>query len=218
MGQSCRRTLSTILHGRLRVCSCVVHFRTDSKPGASHVRGTGQALRRAGCDAAMQFSAETFAQCTFPYPLVQTNQTIVEAFPNAFLGVLIDEQVIDEAAPSRGQKTDIFFSLCNNHGVFQQLEQYLVWQDAAFWAAFQTTSNHEDIAALVCAATAICAHLGKYGAVGDVSGGYFFLPPWYLWKPWAMAALDSARKKSGLRNIVRVWMAGSSYGPNDRLP
>jgi hypothetical protein len=193
-------------------------FQIRCKPGASHVRGTGQALRRSGCDAAMQFTAETFAQDAFPYPRVQANQSIVEAFPNAFLGVLLDQQVIDKAAPSRGQKTNIFFSLCNTHGAFQQLEQHLGWQDAAFWEAFQVTSNHEDLAALVCAATAICAHLGKYVAVGDVSGGYFFLPAWCLWKPWAKAALRSARKKSGLRNIVKVWIDGSSYGPNDQLP
>lgn len=193
-------------------------YQSRCKPGASHVPGTGQALRRSGCDAAIQFAAETHATGVVPYPRVQTDQNIVEAFPNAFLGVMLDQQVIAAAALTRGGKTDTFFSLCNTQDTFQALEQHLGWQDTAFWAAFPTTTNHDDLAALVCAATALCAHLGKYVAVGDTAGGYFFLPPWPLWKPWARQALETARQGQDLRGIIRVRIDGITYAANDQLP
>lgn len=192
-------------------------FQTRCKPGASHVAGTGQALRRSGCDTAIQFAAETHAQGSFSYPRVQSDHNIVEAFPNAFLGVMLDQQVIDEVPMSRGVKTDTFFSLCNAHGAFSALEEHLDWQDAAFWAAFPTTTNHDDRAALVCAATAVCAHSGKYVAVGYVFGGYFFLPPWPLWRPWARMALETARKERDLCGIVVV-IDDLAFGARDRLP
>ncbi len=193
-------------------------FQKRCKPGASHVAGTGQALRRSGRDTAIQFTAETYAQGSCPYPRVQIDQNIVEAFPNAFLGVMLDQQAIDETSPSRGKKTDMFFFLCNTHGALKALEQHLGWQDAAFWAAFPITTNHDDLAALVCAATAVCAHLGKYVAVGDMSGGYFFLPPWPLWKPWARRAVEAARKERDFCGIVNLWINGEVFGANDQLP
>ena len=192
-------------------------FQTRCKPGASHVPGNGQALRRSGCDTAVQFTGETQAKGFSPYPRIQTGQNIVEAFPNAFLGVMLDQRVIDEVPIIRGEKTDRFFSLCNVHSAFKALEQHLDWKDAAFWAAFETATHHDDIAALVCTATAICAHSGKFVAVGDAHGGYFFLPPWPLWKSWAMAALDSARKAQDLCRIVVV-IDGLEFGARDRLP
>jgi hypothetical protein len=191
-------------------------FHRRCQPGASHVVGTGQALRRSGCDTAIQFAKETKAKGSVPYPRVQTDQNIVEAFPNAFLGVMLDQHVIDETPISRGERTDKFFSLCNAHGVFTQLKQHLCWKDSAFWRAFPTTINHDELAALVCALTAICAHLGKYVAVGDRSGGYFFLPPWPLWKPWAKEALETVRKESDFCGI-EVWINGTIFETTDKL-
>lgn len=193
-------------------------YQTRCKPGASHVAGTGQALRRSGCDTAVQFAAETFAQGAVPYPRVQADQNIVEAFPNAFLGVMLDQMVIADAAVGRGDKTDTFFSLCNTTGAFLALKRHLAWTDCAFWNAFPTTTQHDELAALVCAATAVCAHVGKYVAVGEPQGGYFFLPPWSLWRPWAKQALSPAWQAQGIHGIVDVWMDGTRYRSNARLP
>jgi hypothetical protein len=194
-------------------------FQGRCQPGPSHVNNrTRRPLRRSGCDTAIQFATETCAHGSFPYPRVQTNHNIVEAFPNAFLGVMLDQEVIDKAQASRGQRADAYFSLSNTYGVIRELEQYLGWQDSKFWAAFQTTTNHEEIAAIVCAVTAVCAHLGKYVAVGDTYGGYFFLPPWPLWKPWARTALETERKRRDLCGIVNVWINGRVFGTNDQLP
>lgn len=198
-------------------------FQKRCKPGASKVRGTGQALRRSGCDTAIQFAVETYVQGDVLYPRIQTNQNIVEAFPNAFLGVMLDEQIIDNALKriSRGEKSDEFFLLCNNHGVFRALEEHLDWQDATFWAAFLNTEHHDDRAALVCAVTAICAHQGHYVAVGDMAGGYFFLPPWPLWKPWAKKALDIERHgREFCQNFpdLNIWVSGEVFAVNQALP
>ena len=194
-------------------------FQARCKPGASHVGGTGQALRRSGCDTAVQFKAETCAQGAVPYPRVQADQNIVEAFPNSFLGVMLDEQVIDDAALNRGEKTDIFFSLCNETGAFRALRQHIGWPDPAFWNAFPTTTQHDELAALVCAATAVCAHVGKYVAVGEPQGGYFFLPPWPLWRPWAkQALLPSWQSTESIHGVVDVWIDGRRYSSNSPLP
>lgn len=193
-------------------------YQTRCKPGASHVPGTGQALRRSGCDTAIQFASETFTQSAVTYPRVQADQNIVEAFPNAFLGVMLDQGVIDAAAAGRGDKTDTFFSLCNTTGAFQALQQQLGWADAAFWNAFPTTTDHDELAALVCAVTAICAQVGKYVAVGDAQGGYFFMPPWSLWQRWAKQALLHGWQAQGIHGIVDVWIDGTRYPSNTPLP
>lgn len=193
-------------------------FQKRCKPGASHIAGTGQSLRRSGCDTAVQFAAETVARGKVKYPRVQADQNIVEAFPNAFLGVMLAQRVIDNAVTNRGNKTDIFFSLCNTHGAFQALQDHLGWADRAFWNAFTTTTQHDELAALVCAVTAVCAHVGKYVAVGEHEGGYFFMPPWPLWQRWAKQALIRGWGEQGIAGIVRVWINGTPYQSNAQLP
>jgi hypothetical protein len=197
---------------RLFMCGA---FQARCKPGASHVPGTGQALRRAGCDAAVQFKSESASTAPVSYPRIQKDQNLVEAFPNAFLGVMLSAEVIDAAGAGRGEKTDTFFALCVQHGAFQALEQHLAWYDPAFWASFPVTSDHDELAALVCATTAVCAHSGKYVAVGEEEGGYFFLPPWFLWQSWARSALSLERRR--FRGI-RIWIDGRPFDAGNPLP
>lgn len=192
-------------------------FHKRCKPGASHVSGTGQALRRAGCDAAVQFEAETAATAPVNYPRIQQGQNVVEAFPNAYLGVMLTSEVIDDAAAERGKKTDTFFALCVQRGAIAALEQLLAWPAPLFWTAFPVTTHHDDLAALVCAATAVGAHVGKYVAVGDSSGGYFFFPPWSLWQRWAKLALAEERRRAEFTS-VRVWIDGREFDATSSLP
>ena len=192
-------------------------FQRRCTPGASHLSGTGRALRRAGCDAAVQFEAETIATAPVIYPRIQQGQNVVEAFPNAFLGIMLASEVIDDAAARRGEKTDTFFALCVQRGAFAALEQHLAWHDPRFWASFPVTTRHDDLAALVCAATAVCAFAGKYVAVGEPSGGYFFFPPWALWQRWAKTALDGERRRAGF-GAVRVWIDGREFDAAGLLP
>lgn len=103
-------------------------------------------------------------------------------------------------------------------GPFQALQRHLGWEDSDFWAAFPITRHHDERAALICAVTAVCAYRGRYVAVGDVAGGYFFLPPWPLWKPWAIRALDDAWQAPGLRGIVNIWIDNQVFNADDQLP
>jgi hypothetical protein len=192
-------------------------FQKRCKPGASHVAGTGQALRRAGCDAAVQFEVETAATTLVSYPRIQQGQNIIEAFPNAFLGVMLSSGAIDDAAAGRGEKTDTFFAMCVQTGAFLALEKQLTWSDPPFWASFPMTTHHDDLAALVCAATAACAYSGKYVAVGEPSGGYFFFPPWSLWQEWARTALVQERRRAEF-GVVRVWIDGREFDVASSLP
>ncbi len=70
----------------------------------------------------------------------------------------------------------------------------------------QANRNHDERAALVCLLTAACVARGRFTVVGEASGGYFFLPPWSLWKSWAKDQItDWARKET----LVEIWTNGS---------
>ena len=64
-------------------------FQRRCKPGFSHVKGTGLELRRAAGSAADCLAAVTSA---WPPFLGVQSSSIVEAFPNAFLGVCLDDR------------------------------------------------------------------------------------------------------------------------------
>src|SRR5205085_950102 len=65
-------------------------FQKRCKPGMSHIHGTGQLLREHGRRAAEQvLAAQPFRSSTHPLQRVWPNAPIVEAFPNAFLGVVL---------------------------------------------------------------------------------------------------------------------------------
>jgi predicted nuclease with RNAse H fold len=79
-------------------------FQRRCKPGMSHVRGTGQTLRAHGGSAAQ---------------LARTGAgTIVEAFPNAFLGVVLPEEVFANVSMGRGKKFDWLYDRWIEHRLF----------------------------------------------------------------------------------------------------
>ena len=57
---------------------------------------------------------------------------------------------------------------------------------------FARTADHEERAALICAITALLTKQRNFTAVGDEAGGWFFLPPWEVWQPWARATVEAA--------------------------
>lgn len=193
-------------------------FQKRCKPGASHVRGTGQALRRAGCETANQFADETVNKGLTLFPRIQKKKNIVEAFPNAFMGVMLESTAIDSKSIPRGEKSDVFYIMCNETGAFAALRDHFGWHDEAYWSALVSSTNHDERAALICAATAIGALYGTYVAVGEPKGGYFFLPPWELWMPWAKAALDLERKQTDLDGVVSVFIDSIEFSSTDPLP
>jgi hypothetical protein len=55
-------------------------------------------------------------------------------------------------------------------------------------------TDHELRAALICLLTAALADKGVAAIIGEAEGGWFWLPPWSMWQPWAKDGLESAEK------------------------
>jgi hypothetical protein len=59
----------------------------------------------------------------------------------------------------------------------------------------RTETDHELRAALICLLTEALADKGTASIIGETQGGWFWLPPWSLWEPWAMKGLESVEQK-----------------------
>jgi hypothetical protein len=119
-----------------------------------------------------------------PFPRV-VEANIVEAFPNAFLGVLLPEVAFDSIPTGRGKKFDALFEATQSRSILARLLNEVGWSDYKLDQALVENTQHDERAALICALTAVCVRRGRYTAVGDPEGGWFFLPPWDLWEEWA---------------------------------
>jgi predicted nuclease with RNAse H fold len=163
-------------------------FGKRCKPGFSHF-GTGLKLRK----AAMAIASE------MPGYRRNNDVRVVEAFPNAFLGVMLDDKThaAFERIP-RGKKSDIFFAQACRDRAFDRLFECLEWDDVVLREQIQavaretTRISHEHRAALVCVLTGACALSGQAAYVGDEVGGSICLPPLCLWAGWARAALEGS--------------------------
>jgi predicted nuclease with RNAse H fold len=161
-------------------------FGKRCKPGFSHF-GTGLRLRKA---------ATTIASEMQDYRR-HNGVRVVEAFPNAFLGVMLDDKTYAafERIP-RGKKSDILFVQASRDRTFDRLFECLGWDDAILREQIQavtretTRISHEHRAALVCVLTGACALSGQAAYVGDEVGGSICLPPLCLWAGWARTALE----------------------------
>jgi len=150
-------------------------FQKRCKPGMSHVRGTGQLLREHGRQAAEQL----------------LGAPIVEAFPNAFLGVVVpDDDYLTATKIKRGGKFDWLYDRWIERSLFLTVvAAALLPTEIATRCEAET--DHDKRAALVCLLTAAFAANGTSVAVGQGVDGYFFLPPAHLWAQWAKDAIDT---------------------------
>jgi len=167
-------------------------FHNRCKPGLSHT-GSGLALRRATADACRQFS-QTLPQSAEPRDkFVHRNGSIVEAFPNAFLGVLTPEPDL-MAAPKfkRGKRFDWLYSRIVASGLLESELSPLLPLPKNVWERLRSEPDHELRAALICLLTAALAQIGVAEIVGEETGGWFWLPPRHLWEPWARDGLRRA--------------------------
>lgn len=162
-------------------------FSRRCKPGLSHF-GFGLPLRHAATTIAREMQEHVAAK-----------DKIVEAFPNAFLGVLLsDDDYHAMGKIERGNKSDVYYAhLAARHG-FDAIFDLLGWRDDALRATMRdiatvtTRAAHDKRAALVCLLTAACALSGHAEYVGDEAGGFICLPPKPLWADWARAALPAS--------------------------
>jgi predicted RNase H-like nuclease len=192
-------------------------FQRRCKPGASHVRGTGQGLRQAGRETASQLASVT-PERPLPkeFPRAWKGTNIVEAFPNAFLGVCLDESLYAEMPKlKRGEKFDWLFDAWCRGGLFPQIAALFGLETAGVVDACHRTDHHDERGALVCLFTAASVATGQYVAMGEKLGGYIFLPPWQLWSNWARREVDHQRQRLPW---LDVWIDGRSYILKEALP
>ena len=166
-------------------------FQTRCKPGLSN-HGYGKDLRRAASQTAEQIlhlasSNEAIEKAIRP------GTSIIEAFPNAFLGVLLPEARFAMPAAAKRKKFDWLYDHAIDSGVLSNIFEALDWRNQALLDAMLAETDHEKRAAWICLLTAACAATGKSEVVGDDIGGWFWLPPLELWAPWAREALDKNR-------------------------
>jgi hypothetical protein len=114
------------------------------------------------------------------------DKAVAEAFPSAFLGLLIDDPVALNAR--RGDRSDTFYLHLAASGGTARLLRHLL-SNRSLRDPLTTVTNHDDRAALVCALTALCVAAGDYTAVGD-EDGWIVLPPASLQPAWARALLQ----------------------------
>jgi hypothetical protein len=210
-----------VVDSRIRPCERLFargRFQRRCKAGFSHVSGTGMELRTAGFESAAQLDSLTSTDATATLvPLMLGPRNLVEAFPNAFLGVCLSADRYDTMPRlRRGHKFDWLYGECCRAGSFRLLIEELVpVLPVSFASECENNRDHEERAALVCLATAAAVAAGRYTAVGDPSGGYFFLPPWPLWANWSRQELDKQRRSD---SQISVWIDGASFSAEEALP
>jgi hypothetical protein len=169
-------------------------FHNRCKPGHSH-HGVGLELRGASCDACAQFCRILGASVSGNGGIVSRDGP-VEAFPNAFLGVLMPEFEL-VAAPrfKRGRRFDWLYERMVTTGRLESLLSRNLDLPDVVWHRLRTETDHELRAALICLLTAALADKGAAAVIGEADGGWFWLPPWSLWEPWAIQGLERAEKR-----------------------
>ena len=167
-------------------------FHNRCKPGLSHF-GTGRHLRRAAVETADQFRSliKPGAATCFGGPFVIGNVPIIEAFPNAFLGLLLSGDAFAER-PKPRKRFDWLYDKALSEGVFPRLLDFLDWRGPGLLQRLSNEHDHERRAALICLLTAATAAVGKGTTVGNDVGGYLWMPPRELWSDWASAGMDSS--------------------------
>jgi hypothetical protein len=114
------------------------------------------------------------------------SRAIAEAFPNSFLGVMLEDP--SSVPARRDDRSDTFFAHLAAEGTLQRLLHYLL-PDRTLSLSLESVRNHDDRAALVCAITALGVAAGDFTAVGD-SNGWIILPPRSFIQDWAWSELE----------------------------
>jgi hypothetical protein len=81
------------------------------------------------------------------------------------------------------------------------------------WQRLRSETDHELRAALVCLLTAALAEKGTATIIGETEGGWFWLPPWSLWHPWAKEGLETATNRMALKINSLLEPTGHSFAP-----
>jgi hypothetical protein len=166
-------------------------FHNRCKPGLSHF-GTGRRLRQAAMETAEQVRPliSTNGVARFAGPEVFMSVPIVEAFPNAFLGVMLSDECFIER-PRPRKRFDWLYDRAVAEGVFPRLLGHLGWDCPPLLDRLKAERDHERRAALICVLTAATAAVGEATPIGDHVGGYLWMPPLALLSDWTNPTADT---------------------------
>jgi hypothetical protein len=117
-------------------------------------------------------------------PVVIGKLPIVEAFPNAFIAVMLSDGCFADR-PRPRKRFDWLYDRAVVEGVFLRLLDHLGWRSSNLINRLSAERDHEKRAALVCLLTAATAVFGRANPIGDDVGGYLWMPPMELWSDWA---------------------------------
>ena len=120
---------------------------------------------------------------------------LVEAFPSAFLGLMIKNPA--DLSARRADRSDTFFAHLTATGDLSALIQHCIpGRHLASNAAHIT--NHDDRAAFVCALTALSVVAGDFVAVGDQVDGWIILPPrqFIQHTQWELLELNASEQET----------------------
>jgi hypothetical protein len=163
-----------------RACEKVLSrgdFQRHGKPGATSSK-LGQRLHREAT-----FWAKEVKHMFRGLP----ENRIVEAFPNAFLGVLVPLGT----KIHRGKKSDAYFHKAVENGALSAVCGLALGPNGKqIFSSAKDLSNHDQIAAFVCALSAACALKGIAKKVGSGNDGWIQLPPLSMMQSWAKIALE----------------------------
>lgn len=176
--------------GRYRLAECVLTKGFQpliGKPGQSN-SPVGRSLNEAANKCASAVINSCKARLV---PAQHTkaihSRAIAEAFPSAFLGVMIESPASLNA--KRKGRSDIFFKYLIESGTLHELLRYLL-PNRKLGLEISTITNHDERAAFVCALTALCVASRDFMAVGD-QDGWIILPPQAFVMPWAIRQLKA---------------------------
>lgn len=190
-------------------------FQQRGKPGQTS-SPTGQKLHRHAtllANLVIELQREgqlTVAPATHPNAITSTR--IVEAFPTAFLSVLLGD---DEFYPLGRNKSDVYWEHAVHKGYINDLLQCLLPQ-VRLTQRLEDLRDHDHRAAFICALTALGVAKNQYVAVGDPNDGDMMLPPATRWgldsngNRWAEVVLKEklngvrANRKHPHHNAARV--------------
>jgi hypothetical protein len=186
---------SELIRRRCEVIFIQAPFCNRCKPGLSHW-GNGLELRRAAAEARAQFSKLLGNSPSTQGALLRCGGPVIEAFPNAFLAVLLAEEEFGLARKlKRGKRFDwVYERAIEADKLKSALSERLGLPDK-LWCQLRSETNHELRAALVCLLTAVFAAQGTASTVGDAEGGWFWLPPFWLWQGWVRDGLSRAAER-----------------------
>jgi hypothetical protein len=92
----------------------------------------------------------------------------VEAFPNAFLGVLMPEdEMLSAPKFKRGRRFDWLYDQMVTTGRLESLLSRNLDLPDVIWASLRSEANHEKRAALICLLTAALADKGTATIIGE---------------------------------------------------